>query len=206
EEDFDGNGYNNDHWGWNAHFNVGFFTSELAYTPGTLHPNQTLIDFANVRGYVHGTHISNIIAAMGNNQYGLTGIGLDFNVKHFPIDISNTNPDTLWYPEDLIKALRYVLESRDLYNSTSGERGAYFVAVNLALSIQNYHSYSDYVVKRNEISDLINSLGQAGVLTIMAAGNYGSDITSMSILPQDIESEYIILVAATNKNGTLWSL
>ncbi|HSP86526.1 MAG TPA: S8 family serine peptidase, partial [Ignavibacteriaceae bacterium] len=97
--DDDGNGYIDDYRGWNAYNSNG-----------------------NVPSDFHGTHVSGIAGAKGNNNIGVSGV--NWNVQIMPIAGASGDEATV------VEAYGYVLEMRSLYNETNGAEGAFVVSTN----------------------------------------------------------------------------
>src|SRR6266496_5803597 len=102
--DDDTNGYVDDYDGWNAQSQTGVITS------------------CN-----HGTHVSGIIGAIGNNTTGV--VGVNWNVKIMPVQPSSTNEALV------VAAYTYVYNMRKLYNQTNGVKGAFIVATNSSFGV-----------------------------------------------------------------------
>ncbi len=107
--DNDGNGYIDDHYGWNA---------ELENDE---HRNGNA-------GLNHGTSVLGIIGAKGDNGLGISGI--NWNIKMMCVS-------GLPYESEIIEGYAYVLKMRELYNESNGQEGAFVVATNLSLGIPN---------------------------------------------------------------------
>jgi hypothetical protein len=104
--DDDTNGYIDDFNGWNSWTNSG----ELVEKD-------------------HGTHVTGIAAAHGNNGLGVTGVNM--NVKVMPVVGSATVENIV------VAGYAYVLEMRSLYNETGGEKGAFIVSTNASFGVNN---------------------------------------------------------------------
>lgn len=99
-------------------------------------------------GY-HGTHITGIIAARGNNVIGVAGI--NWNVTIMPLKILDSNLEG--YLSDGVEAIDYAISAGcDVINASLG-------------------TYTDYQTFRNAIIRARN----AGIIVVAAAGNGGSD-------------------------------
>ncbi len=101
--DDDNNGYVDDYRGWNT---IGSIPSDdLAGNPN------------------HGTSVSGIIGAQGNNSVGISGI--NWNVKLMMV-VNGLNTTEA----KVIASYSYPLSLRKQYNETNGELGAFVVATN----------------------------------------------------------------------------
>ena len=155
--DDDGNGYVDDYLGWNTYFD----TDEIA-------------------GGSHGTPVSGIIGAKGNNHIGISGI--NWNVKLMMI----VNGDD---EAGIIGAYLYALKMRKLYNETGGQKGAYIVATNASLGIDNAKA-EDHPIW----CSIYDSLGVAGILNVGATSNNLVDVDIMGDMPSSCPSDYLLTV------------
>jgi subtilisin family serine protease len=161
--DDDNNGYIDDYDGWNGYSNSG-----------------------NIPTHSHGTHVSGIVGAIGNNGIGVTGV--NWNCKIMPLAGDSANESIV------INAYGYVLEMRARYNETNGEEGAFVVAMNSSFGV-NQGDPEDYPLW----SAIYDSLGNQGVLSPCATANANWNIDEVLDMPTACESEYMIGV--TNTNG-----
>jgi len=107
-KDDDGNGYVDDHLGWN----VDFKSDEVSY-----------INF-------HGTPVAGLIGASGNNKIGVTGINWKVKLMVVTSQIANVLSESR-----AIEAYSYPLKMRKLYNDSKGKNGAFVVATNTSWGI-----------------------------------------------------------------------
>src|SRR5512135_1412072 len=112
--DDDDNGYIDDYRGWNAYNNNG-----------------------NVPSDFHGTHVSGIAAAHGNNGLGVSGI--NWNAQVMPVAASSGTEAVV------VAGYAYVLEMRARYNESNGVEGAFFVATNSSFGV-DYGQPEDYPI------------------------------------------------------------
>jgi len=98
----------------------------------------------------HGTNVAGVIAAVGNNRLGTSGIL--WNAKIMPIKALDKKGSG--EEETLGKAIKYAVDN-----------GAKIVVMSLGL-----HRYSPY------LEDVVKYAEQHGVLLVAAAGNEGNDI------------------------------
>ena len=162
--DDDGNGYIDDFRGWNAYNN----------TP-------------NVPSDGHGTHVSGISGAKGNNNLGVSGI--NWNVKIMPIAGSSSNEATV------VAAYAYALELRAQYNETNGALGAFVVATNSSFGV-DYGQPANYPIW----CAMYDSLGVQGILSCGATANLNINIDLMGDIPTACPSDYMIAVTNTTHN------
>lgn len=159
--DDDGNGFIDDVIGWNA------------YT-----------DTDNIGGGGHGTPVTGIVGAKGDNGIGVAGV--NWNVKLMIIQGGGAEAEAL-------AAYSYALENRKLYNDTNGTKGAFVVATN-----------ASWGVDQGQPADaplwcaMYDTLGQHGILNAGATANAEWDIDVIGDLPTGCPSEF--LIAVTNMN------
>jgi len=163
--DDDGNGYVDDYNGWNS----GNNTDNIA-TGG------------------HGTNVTGMIGAVGNNALNVSGI--NWNVKIMQVDMSSTLNEA-----SVIAAYTYPLVMRQLYTSSGGTQGAFVVATNASWGIDNANpnSYPLWC-------DFYNTLGQDGILNCGATANNIVNIDVVGDMPTACSSPYMISVTATNSS------
>lgn len=162
--DNDGNGYVDDFRGWNV-----FSQND------------------NIAGVStgHGTPVSGIIGAKGNNENGVTGV--NWNVKIMFIVGSGTEAD-------ILAASDYVLQARRRYNSSNGQSGAFIVAINSSFGI-NYGQPANAPLW----CAAFDSLGKEGILSVAATANIPVNVDEVGDLPTTCPSDY--LIAVTNLNN-----
>lgn len=164
--DDDDNGYVDDYDGWNAYNHSG-----------------------NVPTDSHGTHVSGIAGAIGNNEIGVTGV--NWNAKIMPI-AGDSSVESI-----VVEAYGYVLEMRKLYDETDGEFGAYIISTNASFGV-DYGNPANYPLW----SAMYDSLGVAGVLSAAATMNINVNVDVVGDMPTACESDYLITVTNTTKYDT----
>jgi subtilisin family serine protease len=153
--DNDGNGYVDDVFGVNTHFGSG--------NPGDCHG--------------HGTHVSGIIGAVGNNSAGVSGINwaASLIVASFAIDCSGGG------------TLASVIRAYDYFTDLK-RRGHNIRLVNA--------SFGGTEFSAAEFSAL-DRLRAADILLVTAAGNNDADSNRSPVYPANYELSNIINVGAT---------
>lgn len=150
----------------------------------------------------HGTHVAGIIAGAADNQKGISGINKS-NVKI--MSLKWLDEDGSGETDDVIAAYEYVYRAMKL--------GANVVAIN-----NSWGGMGDSIEKMlfEMVFDLV---GEMGAVSFVAAGNEGWDILDneslnmfeemfeeeIYMIPAACESEYSIVVAASNENDGLAS-
>lgn len=163
--DDDNNGYTDDYLGWN-----------------TTQQN----DNVGIQGS-HGTPVSGMIGARGNNDIGVTGV--NWHIKIMTIRPYSTEEAMV------IESYSYALRQRQIYNASQGQAGALVVAVNSSWGI-NYGQPADAPVW----CAYYDTMGVHGILNTGATANLNIDIDSLGDLPTGCSSEYLISVTSSNHN------
>ena len=130
----------------------------------------------------HGTHCAGIIGAMGNNKEGISGVNQKVRIMALRI----LNQEGSAYLSHEIAAYNYINDALDL--------GEPVVAVN---NSWGGGEESDIM------KDLVDLVGSKGAVTVCAAGNDAADSDLYPDYPSNIDSDYLISVAATAADGTL---
>lgn len=162
--DDDGNGYIDDVNGWNM-------TS-----------NNDVIAAGN-----HGTQVSSMIGAKGDNAIGITGV--NWNVKIMQVDMGGVSE------ANVIAAYTYPLKMRRLYNLSGGTQGAFVVATNSSWGTDNGQPSQAPLW-----CAMYDTLGVAGILSCGSTANNNVNIDVVGDLPTACPSEYLIAVTATNSS------
>jgi len=160
--DDDGNGYVDDFDGWNPKNNSGELPS-----------------------FDHGTHVTGIAAAKGNNGIGVTGV--NWNVKVMPVSGSSTVESIV------VAAYAYVLEMRSLYDETDGAKGAFIVSTNASFGVNNGMP-EDFPIW----GAMYDSLGMRGVISAGATANANVNVDQAGDIPTAFTSDFLITVTNTD--------
>ncbi|MFN3478766.1 MAG: S8 family serine peptidase [Thermodesulfovibrionales bacterium] len=179
--DDDGNGKIDDRYGWD-------FTTCAKFDSVTGRcsiPKSQDRDPMDDNG--HGTHVSGIIGASGNNGTGISGVMWD--VRIMPLKILNADGEGSIADE--IAALDYIVMMKN--------RGVDIKAINASFGGSVYSS-AEY--------DAISKVNNAGIIFVTAAGNGGDDgIGDNNDIAPSYPGNYnlpnIIAVAATDQNDNL---
>lgn len=138
----------------------------------------------------HGTHVSGIIGAIGNNTTGIAGVM--WNTKILPIAGASTLETTV------LRAYDYVLGLRKEYNNTNGQQGKFIVATNSSFGVDfgdpdNFQLWCE----------AYDSLGVHGILNVAATMNVQVNVDEVKDVPSACPSPYLISVTNTNHNDIL---
>ena len=163
--DDDGNGFVDDYNGWNAGSN-----NDAIAAGG------------------HGTSVSGMIGATGNNGNG--GAGVNWDVDIMQVDMGGGLTES-----NVIAAYNYPYTMRNLYNTSGGTQGAFVVATNASWGIDganpaNYPVWCAYY----------DDLGAVGILNCGATANNNVNIDVVGDMPTGCGSDYMVAVTATNDN------
>ena len=162
--DDDGNGFVDDYNGWNA-------------SSGS--------DAISAGG--HGTSVSGMIGATGNNGNGGAGVNWDVDIMQIQMGgLTESN---------VIAAYNYPYTMRNLYNTSNGTQGAFVVATNASWGIDganpaNYPVWCAYY----------DDLGEVGILNCGATANNNVNIDVVGDMPTGCGSDYMVAVTATNSS------
>lgn len=160
--DDDNNGYVDDYNGWNA-----------------------TNDSDNIPSASHGTQVSGMIGAKGNNGLFVTGINWDVKIMNVVVGgLTEAN---------VVKAYTYPLVQRRRFNQTGGAEGAFVVATNASWGIDGGNPADAPLW-----CAIYDSLGLEGVLNCGATANNNVNIDQVLDLPTACPSEYMVAVTATN--------
>ncbi|MFZ1704013.1 MAG: S8 family serine peptidase [Saprospiraceae bacterium] len=163
--DDDLNGYIDDHKGWNITTN-----------------NDDLSE-----GGSHGTPVSGIVGAKGNNGIGVSGV--NWNVKVMFVKYGSATE------ANALASYAYAYTMRKIYNETNGSKGAFVVATNASWGI------NDLFAKDAPIwCQMYDLLGEVGVLSCGATTNRDVNVDISGDMPTTCESPFLISVTNMNRS------
>lgn len=163
--DDDNNGYIDDYRGWNISS-----------------------DDDNISGGSHGTPVTGIIGAKGNNDLGVSGV--NWNVKVMIVKNNfNTNEAAV------LEAYSYPLEMRRIYNETNGAEGAFVVSTNASWGT-DFGQPEDAPLW----CAFYDTLGVSGILSCGATINGNQNVDEVGDLPTACPSDYLISVTNMNRS------
>lgn len=165
-KDNDGNGYIDDHMGYNVDLNNG--------TPIVQN---------------HGSGVSGIIGAKGNNSQGISGINWD--VKILPIYGVNKL-------DEIITAYSYVLKMKRLYLSTKGDKGAFVLVTNYSGGIARAWGNEEPYKQWCAMYDL---MGAEGILSVGATDNEPVNVDLIGDMPSTCTSDFFISTTNIDESG-----
>ncbi|MFN6378072.1 MAG: S8 family serine peptidase, partial [Flavobacteriales bacterium] len=135
----------------------------------------------------HGTQVSSMIGAKGDNSTGITGV--NWNVKIMQVQLGSI------VESRVVASYSYALTMRKLYNQTNGDKGAFVVATNSSWGIDGGQPADAPIW-----CAMYDSLGTYGVISCGATANNDVNIDIVGDLPTACPSEYLVSVTATDNN------
>ncbi len=161
--DNDNNGYIDDYYG----INIGAKNGEVLCSDKN-----------------HGTKVSGIIGAAGNNSKGVTGV--NWNVKL--LIIKNNGIES-----NIIEAYDYVRTLRKKYNDSKGKEGAFIAATNFSAGISNERPDQHPIW-----CAIYDSLGVQGIISVGATDNASKDVEKTGDIPSLCNSSYLLIATNTD--------
>ncbi|MFM7186275.1 MAG: S8 family peptidase [Armatimonadota bacterium] len=165
--DNDANGYIDGTNGWDFTLNA----------PGV---NRSNGDNDPTDGHGHGTHVSGIIAAQGNNATGVTGICWDAAIVPLKVAGNDGSGLTSW----MIAAVEYCVRNG-------------IPVANASIGGANYSGYCKAAIDAAGI--------QGYLLFVAAAGNNGSDNDGTPFYPETYDCPNIVSMASITSSGAMSS-
>lgn len=138
----------------------------------------------------HGTGVSGIVGAVGNNGKGMTGV--NWKVKIMPLSGGT-------HESQIILNYEYVYNMRRTYRMSNGERGAFVVATNLSAGIDNQFA-EDHPLW----CEMYDRLGEEGILNVIATANNSVNVDEVGDMPSTCTSPYMIAVTNTDLSDQLF--
>jgi len=147
-------------------------------------------DFVNNDGdptddFGHGTHVAGTIGGVGNNGLGVAGV--NWSVSIMPLKFLGANGSGR--TSDAVRAINYATMQRTRY-------GVNVRVLNCSWGGGGFDS---------ALQDAIQAAGNAGILTVAAAGNDGRNNDVYPNYPSNYGSSSLLAVAATDRNDNLAS-
>ncbi len=140
----------------------------------------------------HGSRVCGLMGAKGNNGTGVTGVNWDTRV----MVVSNT-----LLIGDIITSCEYVLDQRKAYNASNGAQGAFIVATNSSFGFDRRFPEDNPMF--GEWCDIMEEMGEAGILSVVACNNNNIDIDTLGDMPSFCSTNYMIVVTNTNRQDQL---
>jgi hypothetical protein len=141
----------------------------------------------NISSGGHGTAVSGMIGARGNN--GIGGAGVNWDVKIMQVEVGSLTES------NVIASYSYPQTMRNLYNTSGGTQGAFVVATNASWGIDNANP-ANYPVWCAYYDDL----GSVGILNCGATANNNVNIDAVGDMPTACDSNYMVAVTTSNSS------
>lgn len=138
----------------------------------------------------HGTQVSGVIGARGNNNKGVAGV--NWKVKLMLISGAD-------YESKIIEGYQYIIDMRKKYTETNGREGAFVVVTNLSGGIDN-ESAADHPMW----CQMYDKLGEVGILSVAAGPNNPSNVDVVGDMPTTCSSDFLIAVTNVDLSDVLW--
>ncbi len=140
----------------------------------------------------HGTRVCGLMGAKGNNAMGVTGVNWDIQIM--PVS------STLFITE-IIASCEYILDQRLAYNESNGAEGAFIVATNSSFGFDLRFPEDNPLF--GEWCDIMEEMGQAGILSVVACNNNNIDVDEVGDLPSFCSTDYMVVVTNTDRQDIL---
>jgi serine protease AprX len=146
--------------------------------------------------YGHGTHVAGIVAANGASSTGpnfkrtLKGVAPNANIINLKVLDANGSGNV----SDVIAAIDRAIQLKNTYNIR---------VLNLSLGTPVYESYA-----LDPLCQEVEAAWKAGIVVVVAAGNYGRSntmgVNGYGTIASPGNDPYVITVGAMKTNGTPW--
>lgn len=146
--------------------------------------------------YGHGTHVAGIVASNGSASSGpnfkrdFKGVAPNANILNLRVLDANGAGNI----SDVISAIDRVIQLKSTYNIR---------VMNLSLGTPVYESYT-----LDPLCQEVEAAWNAGIVVVVAAGNYGRSntmgVNGYGTIASPGNDPYVITVGATKTNGTPW--
>ncbi len=158
----------------------------------------TYSDYKPIDDHGHGSHIAGVIAAKSGNKTGISGVNKS-NVKIMAVKILNSMGGGT--DDGILAGFEYVQRAIEL--------GTKVTAVNCSFGGEGDET------ERAAYDEVINALGEKGVITCIASGNEELNLNDLDdpesdnyfygevVVPACSKSPYAITVTGANENGDI---
>ncbi len=146
----------------------------------------------NIEIQDHGTHVAGLIGGRGNNGRGVSGV--NWRIKIMYVSLGADLADTI----ATMRAYDYILKQKTLWLQSGGRQGANVVAINSSFGIDAESCAKPDFQIWNE---MIDQLGEKGILSVAATTNLDLDVDSKGDIPTSCTSPYLISVTNSTPSG-----
>ena len=137
--------------------------------------------------YMHGTHVSGIIGAAGNNNLGVVGV----NWATSMMGLKFLNSQGSGYVSDAVTAIEFAIQVKSFFASTAA------ADVRILSNSWGGGGFSQ------ALQDEIDEAASNDILFVAAAGNSASNNDTVPTYPASLNRPNMIAVAATDNNDAL---
>jgi len=162
--DDDGNGYVDDRFGWDVVGGDGILPSDQ-----------------------HGSHVSGIAGARGDNGIGVCGVNWRTSLVHVAATGSTSNA---------VAGYAYVAKLREDWLASGGTHGANVVVANSSFGIDLGDCEAPAFRVWNTAFD---ALGELGIVSVVATTNADVDVDAVGDVPSTCTSAWLVTVASTDR-------
>jgi subtilisin family serine protease len=137
--------------------------------------------------HMHGTHVSGILGAAGNNGFGVAGVNWTAQI----MGLKFLNAQGYGYTSDAINAIEFGIQAKAVFAPTAA------ADVRILSNSWGGGAFSQ------ALEDEIDRAGQNDMLFVAAAGNNAGNNDTNPVYPAGFNRPNMIVVAATDNNDQL---
>ena len=137
--------------------------------------------------YMHGTHVSGIIGAAGNNNLGVVGVNWTTRI----MGLKFLDSQGYGYTSDAVSAIEFAIQVKAAFASSSG------ADLRILSNSWGGGAFSQ------ALQDEVDRAAENDILFVAAAGNNGANIDTSPMYPASFNRPNMIAVAATDNNDAL---
>jgi len=176
-------------WSAPSSFTVSIGGSPITCPAGSHGFNAILWICDPMDDYMHGTHVSGIIGAAGNNNLGVAGVNWTAQM----MGLKFLDSEGYGYTSDAVNAIEFAIQAKAAFASSMG------ADVRVLSNSWGGSGFSQ------ALEDEIDRAGSNDILFVAAAGNSAVSIDTMPMYPASYNRANMISVAATDNNDALAS-
>jgi subtilisin family serine protease len=187
--DDDGNGWTDDFYGYD--FGAGD-SNPMDDDPARQdREDANIAELGSTKYTGHGTAVAGVMGAVAGTtapQQMVAGVNWDIDMMALKI----TRPGVGYVLSAAVEAYKYLQKMKSEFN------------INIVVANCSWGTYDDNVQIRN-LEKEIETAGGRDILTVAAAGDSGISIDATPFYPAAFPSDYVLSVAATNRDDSLWN-
>ena len=174
-------------WSAPSSFTVTLNGAPLTCPAGSHGFNAITVTCDPLDDYMHGTHVSGIIGAAGNNNLGVVGVNWTASM----MGLKFLNSQGYGYASDAVTAIEFAIQAKAFFASTAA------ADVRILSNSWGGTGFSQ------ALSDEIDEAANNDILVVSAAGNGGSSDDTDPTYPASFDRPNMIAVAATDNTDAL---